>query len=120
LHVGPQPLRHLRTPAGGARIHRPLLAQRAETGMHLGAQHASVRSHRTLARPAVPGQFAQIFTDGDRFPHRQRAVPEHRHAPGRAVLRYLRSCIGPVERNQQFVERESQVAHQHPWAQRPR
>src|SRR5689334_10219945 len=88
--------------------------------MHLGAHGARHGACLAPGGPAAAGEFADVFTDGQRIPDHEGAVLEHRHAPRGAQDGQVARELGRTQRNQPFVERQAEMLEQDPGPQGPR
>jgi hypothetical protein len=95
-------------------------------GVHFGADAAGSGTGFCVLRPElfVGETLGQVFGDGQRVPHREVAVDQHRHTPRRADARQFGLELRPgrksVEAQLDLFERNAGLLEQHPRAHRPR
>jgi len=108
----------------GFNVHRETAAQRAEAGVHLGAQAARAGPCTHGGRPEmlVREFLGQVLGNGQCVPHREAVVHKHGHTASRSDCGQSGLEFRPVLESQSqldFVERDARVLHQQPGAQRP-
>src|SRR6516164_6551112 len=90
-----------------------------ETGVHFGTHGAGHGARLAIPWPAAAAELGSVFADGERVPHTQWPLSQHRHAPARSVAIDLLAGIGRVERNEKLLEFQVHVLHEQPRSQRP-
>src|SRR5438270_12996324 len=103
-------------------LHRAVVAQIGEAGMHLGRQRPRARPLGGVLRPEalVRELLVEILGDGEGIPDGDVAVDQRRHASARRILADVRGGIRHVERDDDLLERHGGVLEHQPGAQRPR